>query len=234
MSRLIDTIILDSKDRLAISVSSTQYSVRIDNPGVLVNYWKLRKVMFPLVYDNIVTGLNDTCTIDGTLLTIPAGHYDVDSLLTQLNALSVAGTTWTFDDNYRFTITRVGAFVFLEGTLARTLGFDDAAYAGAVTYTADWYPNLALFKDYFTIHSRILSRIRTHSYLHSDYRGDLLGLIPHTGTHGDMLMWEPEKTFIIKVKDHSMTTVDIIIRDSANTVLDLDGRSVTMVWERYA
>jgi hypothetical protein len=169
-------------------------------------------------------------------VTIRTGHYDKDELLTELNTNAPANYTWTYEDNNRFKITNdlAANFTFLPGELTDVLGYDSSStYTGASSYEADYFPNLALNKDYFTLHSNILTRKRIHSYHITDGRSDIVLKIPNERQMGQTLTYEPEAPVLINVRNTSVSTLDFDLRDSSNSTLDIGPRSVIIEIERY-
>lgn len=235
MSKLADEITLDSKDRLSTSASSTNFTMQITSPAITaLSKYKLTHVFFPATYDN-VTATTNACTVDGNAVSIAAGYYGIDDIIIALNAAAPANFTFSYAGNNRVVITSdlAAAFIFLEGTIRDVLGFDDAAYAGATSYTAPFFPNLALNKDHFTLHSRALTRERRTPYIHSDYRSNMIASIPNKQEHGTVVSYEPQEPHVMFVREHAIETIDFQLRDSANVILNLNGRSVITIWRRY-
>jgi signal peptidase I len=230
---LVDELIIDSKDKESTSTSDTDFTVKITTPPKKVTHFQLKKVIIPNNWDNVTTK-NQDFTLEGVGKTIPAGYYDIDGLINELDTQTTGVATWSFDNEHRITITSAGPNItFIPGDAYKLLGFDDVTYSGATSYTAPNYPDLIQDRKYFTLHSDTLSkRALNHSH-HTDHRSNVLTIIPITEEHGRLQVWEPQDEKIYKIVNDHINLLDFKLNDSANTVVDLHGNHIILIIARY-
>jgi len=233
MSKKIDTIILDSKDR--ISGSTTDFKIKPPVTYANCNALNLREVTIPIVMDNILTGYASV-EINDVAFTVPQGLYSIDSLLAELNLI---------DADYIFTITNykrikvkyvpddVTAFKFEPLLLNSTLGFTSALYNGANYYIAEELPNMVLTR-YFTLHSSYISNKNRLPMKHSDQRSDLITYIPINVAPGEILVYEPLEPIHIFIDENNVSEIDFQLKDEWNNVVDLNSEEIVFNMDRLS
>ncbi len=232
--RLIDTILLDSKDRESASTSSANFLIKFPTGGRKTNFIHIRKIIIPLAMDNISSTLgNDSFELDDVVTNIPAGQWTIGNLMDYLTT-NVANYTFTFDDNSRVTVTNTvpTTFKFEPLECANILGFTASSYTGAATYTAERFPNL-LPTNYITMHSNYISQRQHHNTDHSDKRSDTIALIEMKDL-GELLVWEPEEQLVKHVSTTNSSTIDFDFRDDTNTTIDIQDKNIVIILDRIA
>ena len=228
-----DQIILDSKDRQAISTSSTDFIIDVPYASKPVNSYQLVKAEIPLVYDN-VTSSNNTITTPSA--TIPTGHYNISNLITQLNNQTLGTYTWSWEINERIKVSKddLTTFTFDGGTANNLLGVDTGvSHTGANNYTFEFYPNLAEGYDYLTLHSSQLKKRSIKPVFTSGRNDDILTIIPlKRYEHGQILTWEPQEPKIFGVKRQHLSELDFKLKNKDGNVLNIFNRSITLVFDR--
>lgn len=232
---IIDTVILDSKDRESNSVSSTDFKIRLPFSGEQGNSLRFKRITIPLVMDNITSSTNTIDDFDGGAFSIRTGQYNIGALIDELNA-TVTGSTWTFEDNSRIKVIKTagGAFDFSVATeMADILGFTSSPYTLGTSYTAERLANL-LPTEYFTLHSDYLQRKQKHNTVHSDNRGGTIMMIPASENLGSIINYEPsnEQAIVKQTQTYNHDIIDIKIKDENNVVIDLQGKPVIIVMDR--
>jgi hypothetical protein len=231
---LVDSIIIDGKDKRTSSNSTTDFTIDIQRPGRNVSIVEIRKIEIPLSYDN-VNSSNNVITIGGTPYTIPAGLYDITGLIQELGAQVSGSYNVTYENNNRITIDNGGGanFIILPGISAELFGFDSSAtYSGSNTYTTPFFPNLIQDHEYFTLHSKVLSN-KGDTVHHTDKRSDIIAFIPIKEDLGTSFSWEPKRRKLIKTRDMHISLVDFTLRNRAGNVVDLDNKTFQLVLNRY-
>lgn len=227
----VDTIILDSKDRETSSTSTTDFEIKLPFANKQVRLFKIRKISFPLVQDN-VTDSNNTFEIDDAATSIATGQYDINGLITWLTA-NVAGYTFTFESNRRVKVTNDLAATFKWEPLEAStiLGFANATFTGATSYTGTVLPNL-LPSKYYTLHSRFITKRQRHHTHHSDNRSDLVMLIDKEQDMGSLLVFRPDDPVIKVVNNTNNDIIDFQVRDDSKNVIDIDNGTVVILFDR--
>lgn len=231
--KLVDQLIIDSKDRDATSTSSTDFTVNVQYTSGGIVRIALIKAVIPLVYDN-VTSDNNTFTLGGVGKTLDIGFYSITQLIQELNDVS-SGYTWSWENQSRIKVLKddLAVFAFVPGNAATLLGFTAASYGGVNNYVAELFPDLAENLNYLTLHSTELSKRSEGSGMHSDHRSNIVSIIPIVDSHGNIATWEPQFYKFFDVKDHHLSTIDIQLKKSDNTVVDLNEQNIVLVFNRY-
>jgi hypothetical protein len=234
--RLLDQIVIDSKDRdTSQSNSTADFVVRMESSNGDIDILQLTQVNIPLTYDTVsaANGNNDF-TIAGGPITIPEGYYTISDLINELNSLT-AGYTWTFENNHRVKVTAAGAFAFVPGNASILLGFDPSGtYTGATSYEADWPPDLIENFDYLTLHSDVLTRRTVDHFYHSDNRGALMAKIPLVKTsYGEILSWEPESELYYQFEHSRPRYADFYLKNKNGDKVDLNNHTFSLVFDRF-
>lgn len=229
---LIDTVIIDSKDRItSISNSSTDFYINIPDTSVGANTLHLRQFGIPLVMDNVKTS-NNSYEIDDVAGTINVGSYSISTLCTWLTN-NIANYTFSYENNGRVKITNDLAAIFKWEPLTcnTLLGFTNILYNGASSYTAEILPNLLPTK-YVTIHSKFLTRNSSNRTIHTDGRSKILASIPIVAELGSYMLYFPDEPLLIYLKDTNMNQVDFQFRDDSGDILDIDNKNIYIMMER--
>jgi hypothetical protein len=233
MDTVLDSIIIDSKDR--VSGTPSNFTIIIPNTYKNAKRYIIKQFTIPLVYDNITNlgGGNDTIELAGATKTITDGQYDIVKLMAQM-AVNCAGYNFTFTNNRRVKIDNGGgaAFTFKPLTMDTTLGFTSASYLGANEYTSEQLPNLIPTR-YFTLHSEFFARSNKLKYVHTDNRQNLIMYIPISAPIGDIYMYEPQDPVYIELDSTNCHLVDFQLRDEYGDIIDLQGEDFIMSISRY-
>lgn len=226
----IDTIILDSRNRA--SGTTSNFTIRVPHNYKEPETYILREVSIPLVYDNIVTGGNDNVKLDGVTFTLPAGQYNINQLISQLN-ITCSGFTFSYTYGSRVNVVKVGGgnFLFDAMNMNTTLGYINSPYAGAATYTSEYLYNLIVTK-YFTLHSSFLSSKNKLKYYHSDNRSQLIAKIPINANQGQVLVYEPYNPIYIYLEGSNVDLIDFQLRDEYGDLVDLQTDEFIMEFVR--
>lgn len=228
-----DQLIIDSRDRNVNSNSPTDFTINIPYASGTANTWELVNIIIPLVYDN-VGSINNTITTPA--VTIPIGHYNINDLLIELNVQTSGTYTWSWENNERITLTRddLAIFTFDGGTCNNLLGVDTTVnHTGANTYTFEYFPNLAEGFEYFTLHSDILSRRSVKEIYLSNKKASAISLIPlQRFEHGQVFSWEPENKVKFDIKNQHLSLLDFQLRNKIGDIVDLNNRTITLVFDR--
>lgn len=233
---LIDQQVIDSKDRITNSNSTTDFSINIDRSSKDVKYIQIVKVIIPLSQDNI-TQYNDTFTCNATPYTLTHGGVDIDGLINMLNTLTTGVYTWIFTDYGRIKISAddTNPFTFLPGIADKLLGFDSSlTYTGVNNYVGDYFPDLGEAYDYLTLHSRELHKRMGDSIFHTDYRSDVIMVIPINKTRGEIMTYEPHYHRFHATTEQQFHTLDFQLRDKNNRILDIGTQTLTIIINRYS
>lgn len=228
-----DTVILDSKDRLSGSSSTTDFRIKIPYASSKITKYELSKIIIPITYDNVYD-INNTFDIDASAYSIPAGAYSISALIVAANAL-VTGYTFSFGGNSRVTVIKddTTAFTWTPDETGKLLGFTQTNYTTKNTYTAENYPDLVQNHDYFTLHSEILSGRTEDHVSHSDNRTNILCVIPVVETYGLVQTWEPQLGKFFDIADGHINECDFELKNKNNEVVDLNGHDFMIIFNRY-
>jgi len=233
--KLIDNYTLDSKDRKDISLNSTNFTIDIQHPSETIKGIQLKKVFIPLVYDTVNSSNN---TITTPSVTMPIGHYDIFSFISELNDQTSGSYTWSFTNNSRIKIVEDSAtpFTFDGGTATALLGVDTSStHTGSASYTFEFFPDLSQNFDYLTLHSRELSKRLVHAVSHSDGRLNMLTTVPlKRYGHSSVLSWEPKSEKEGKfTHNQQIKNIDFYVRNKNNNPVIINNQSVAIVFDRY-
>jgi hypothetical protein len=229
---IVDTIILDSKDRESQSTSSSDFLIRLPQAGKKVRYFRFRKVIFPLNMDNVTSSTN-TIELDDVASNTTVGLYNITSLMDTMTA-AIANYTFELLDNNRVKVTNTlaAAFKFEPLEMAGILGFTQASYTLATSYTAENAPDL-LIDEYYTLHSNFIAERQHHTSSHSDRRSGTVLIIPNYHNVGDNLVWGLHENPVDKwVNDTNSNIIDFQIKNQAGTVIDIQSKSVSIIIDR--
>jgi len=231
-TNLHETFIIDSKDRESNSTSSTDFIIKVPKPSQEVREYHIRKVIIPLVMDNI-TASNNTYEIDGTPASIDVGHYNITTLMALMTANHFGVYTFTFGANGRVTISSDAPANFQWEPLEcmKLLGFTQAVYTLADSYTAENFPHLFPTK-YFTLHSEAIMRMSHKHFSHSDNRPNMISFIPMVTDISELLVFVPSDPLVIYVDGVNSDEFDIQLRDDSNVIVDIQGHSMVLMIER--
>ncbi len=227
---LTDTITLDSKDRESYSTSTTDFDIKLPFSTRQTNFIHIRKILIPLVMDNI-TSSNNSFEIDDVAGTIDPGQYTIGGLVDWMTT-DITGYTISWEDNSRIKITNDSSTVFTwePGTAGELLGFTQTTYTGVANYTAENFPNL-LPTNYITLHSSFISSRQNHNHYHSDNRSDMITFI-EMGNLGEVLVWEPEEPLLKNVISTNNDIIDFDFRDDSNNTIDIQTQTVVIEMDR--
>jgi len=233
MNTIVDTLLLDSKDRESFSSGTTDFTIKFPRPIQDVSHYRFTKVIIPLSMDN-VTSSNNTYEINDVSFSVSTGYYTIPSLIDQLNDDHSAAYSfdWTANGRIRMVSDTATNFKFEPLETAKLLGFTSSSYSGDIAYVAEHLPILQS-TNYFTLHVEEIANRQKHSIYHSDYRSNILDLIPNTGSHGDVLVYEPTNQIYKYVQDSKITGLHISLRNSANEIVDLQSNNIQIVIERH-
>ena len=230
---LVDSFIIDSKDKDATSSSTTDFRIKVPFSSIPIKTVELVKVAIPLDYNNI-TSVNQSVTVGGTGYTVPVGFYSINGLISALDTLTTgAGYNWTLTDGNRVNVNNGGGanFVLIPGVLSDSIGFvSTGTYTGTNTYTGTLLPDLTFIK-YFTLHSSTIASKRKDHIYHSDSRSNTLAYIPLTEIHGSYQTWEPRRPIHIDVINQTLTSCDFQLKDQLNRSTDISG-SIVLFFRR--
>lgn len=230
--RYFDNIILDSKDREQFSKSSTNFTIKLPTSGSKIVAFEIISIIFPYVF-NTVDATNNTFKIASTTYTLPIGHYSISTLVTKLNSLTSGVATWTFEPNYRLSVTFVDLYTF-EPLLAGVMfGFTQTSYTAAMSRTAENIANISEDGDYLTLHSKVLSKCIREGKTHSDNRKDIVCMIPITVPYGNLEVYQPTRPLISNVLNMGINEIDFYILDKGGNEIDLSSSSIIIDMIRY-
>jgi len=233
--RQLDDITIDSKDRETNSTSTTNFRITVEQPSMPAKWLQLVKIVLPMTFDTIDSN-NNTFDIGalGTI-TIPTGHYELGSLILELNSLTT-GYTWTWENNSRIKVVKddLATFTLDPGNATILLGFDPSStYTGANNYTADFFPDMGENKDYLTLHSSVLRRHMEVSVKHTDDRTNMITFIKNDVPHGSVMTWEPEKKIFFNLNSSHINLMDFYILDKAGNYIDIGNQTVAIVFNAF-
>jgi hypothetical protein len=216
----IDTIIIDSKDR--INGTTSNFTIKIPHSFKEPTQFLIKEITVPLVFDNVITGYNQI-EVAGTTYTISRGLYTVDTLVAEMTT-NITGYTFTITNGCRIKVkqTAAGNFTFKPLLLNTTLGFTAASYTGANEYISEELYNLIPTR-YFTLHSDFISRNNKLKYSHTDGRSSLVMFIPITANLGEVYVYEPYIPVEVVLDGSNNDIIDLCLRDEYGDIVDLQG-----------
>ncbi len=230
----IDTLIVDSKDRTTGSVGSTDFKVIIQPSVKETNTLNLKSLSIPTDWDNIVTGYN-TFMIQAVTYTVPIGLYTEATLISTLNTQTAGVATWALANNTRLVFTSlIGNVLFTLNNMGTTLGYVNATYNGAATYTAENPMNL-IYGRYFTLHSDTLARFTKWKTKHTDNRGNIIMTIPILSNVAPqtLLHYEPyDPIYLFNDESFTYDNIDFQLKDEYGDVLDIHNNPISIVFDR--
>ena len=232
----IDTILIDSNDRLATSTSTTDFIVKFPSPRSNIHQIEINSIAIPLIYDNIVTGVNDVITLATVTNTLDSGYYNVNTLINALNVLTLGNYTWKLEYNTRITISEDAAanFVFVPGTMSDILGFVSTdTYSGASEYTGTLYPNL-IKNQYLTLHSKTLcKRTKDHIYTTGN-DSNVIAVIPISADQTKLHTYIPPIRLVYTMNDSSIINYcDFTLIGDDDLTVDIDNKPIQILITRY-
>lgn len=227
----LDQIVIDSKDRESSSASATDFSILMPDATEKIVSIEITKIILPYVFDT-VDHTNSTFTLDGTPYTISSGQYNILDLIAALN-LKTPGYTWTFELHGRIKVAAASTFTFVPGISAILLGFTETTHSGATSYTGTYYPSLTEDSDYLTLHSKELYKNEKESQFHSDYRSNMIALIPILVPFGSIQIWEPQRPIIFNVENFRLTSLDFKLLDKGGNQININNGSFVINMVRY-
>lgn len=230
---------VNSADRTADSVSSTNFKVILPHSYSSVNKVTLRSVKIPNVFYNISAALgNNTVNwqrgASSYSITLPDGNYSTTTLATQLATMMNAVDSNSYQVffstvSYTTTITGTAAFILrfsLPGAagIAKILGFRtiDTGSATAQTGTKAW--NLALpYTFYINITQLSFTAESTSKYQYTF-------LLPSNANGGDLISFDEgiyKNSISVNVANLSFLNVEL--RTTNNAYADLLGLDWTFI-----
>lgn len=178
-------LILDTDDR-NVSVYPFANNCLLPIPTNIQNIYRLKLHDVYGWYDipNIITGRNDTFTVNGNVITLLEGFYNTPAsmathITTRLNAIFPAGGTWTASINASTLNMQLSHTVLTNYTVAgnikteQTYGIrDGAVLAVGATYTGR-IPTL-YYSRYFDVTSKELTKYSRSDSTTSGHTSNLL------------------------------------------------------------
>jgi len=235
IGHIVDTLIIDSKDRESYSTSTTDFEIKIPNPGRRVRFFRFRKIIIPLVMDNI-TSSNNTVEFADVASNVDVGLYNITGLMDWMTT-NIATYTFTLLDNNRVKIDNGGgaAFKFEPLEMATVLGFTSTTYTGANTYTAEESPNL-LIDQYYTLHSTYIAKRAHHDTTHTDRRSDIVVTVVNNAHVGDPLIFANFNDYHIDkyIGETNVDIMDFQLKDSSSTVIDIGEATMQIIVDRMS
>jgi len=221
--------VIDSRDRIA-GGDIENFSITVPEQ-LRVERIKLTSISVPATYYN-VTDLNRNLDINASSISIAAGQYLIDELITAIEA-ELPGYTLTFSTlTDRLTISAADPFSILFSTgahattnLRHLMGFSDVDVVGLNTYTGDLSINLG-GDPYILVKSDSICQVK-NGVIHSDDPIDegIIGVIQcDSGCHGSTifqkkLIYNPECI----IRDGYATTIFLQLCFYGDIQLDLNG-----------
>lgn len=146
--------LIRSSDRDLFSNTQSTSNFNISFPSDVMNARKLCLVhaMIPYTFYNIMAGYNNTFIIDGHIITLPAGNYDLNELgaaiQTSVQALGANYTTFAVSYNpltSKGNFSNANAFVadFTAQNISSVLGFNKQVYSSTTSLDAVYPLNIS-------------------------------------------------------------------------------------------
>ncbi len=120
-------VILNSKDRLASSISATDADFKLPNDLQQSHHVQLKEISFTNLMYNI-SSKNNVLNYDfggvQKTITVPAGYYEVTTLTTTLNSLQTDLVFTANNITKKYDVTSASpSFILLTGSINNVIGF---------------------------------------------------------------------------------------------------------------
>jgi hypothetical protein len=224
--------------------NDSNFNVKVTSSMSGISKLSIRDVQIPISMYPIANNINNTLKVNGNLVTIDEGVYDLSTFLTELKAkldASPGGITYTVtQDSKTKKITIAGTLTFTldlsaSNSLFRVLGFDQTLYPTALSHTGPYILNLNQRLECFFVYSRRLLKHSFHTQVSNNTNPFLVILNPST-PFGSVLRYEPQSVSLIynyKVFA-KLNLVDIQITDANNEPIDFNNQQFIMNLIGYA
>lgn len=120
-------------------------------------------------------------------------------------------------------------FGITEKSIGNLLGFDEVNLTGTTSYTSD-VVNMIYTKNLFIGSTKLAENSFDGSEL-SNGISNLLIKVPVNSKYGDVLFYSPNKN--IRNKISSLTSIDIVVRDDLNRIVELDTSDIVITLDIY-
>lgn len=157
-----------------------------------------------------VTSYNNTFKLDASTITIPAGCYDLNQLLTQIQSLLPPSTSIAYNDVLNLvniTYTSAHTMDFSISNAYILLGFLPQVYPSATSFTSSNPPKI--YTSILLIRTNLGSNMVSDKGYHSSF------IVPVNVNKGELLQFYNRSQFSIrpKVNNNDIKTIDIILYD---------------------
>lgn len=225
-------LLIDSRDRLANSVSSSDCTFQLVDGSLIFKMVKLLHFQVPNTLYNITSTNNKLTFNDGTnpyTVTIPVGNYNIVDLIGELETLMNATASShvfdiTYDEKtYKVTIEETSgpsnfSLLFSTGDdqMFKELGFAQIDLSAAATYTSSKAIDLSGQAFVYLDFSFLGDQIRT-----TNQNDSPSFVVPLVGSNGELEISNPENSFeqelnapvivnhfSVKLKGRDGTTLD--------------------------
>lgn len=215
---LVNSINRDNKTDIA-SRATIQLKNAIKAECAELSYFSM-----PNTWYNI-TSYNNTFLFDGGTITIPAGSYDLNQLLAQVQSL-LTGSTIAYNDVLNLVnITFAGAHTldFSVSPAYLLLGFLPQAYSSATSFTSSNPPKI--YTSILFIKTNLGSNMVSEKGNHSTF------IVPVNVNKGELLQFYNRSQFSIrpKVNNNDLYTLNIVLVDEFEQPLQGCGDFVALI-----
>lgn len=164
-------------------------------------------------------------------ITVPAGIYDISSLLTKMTALlqvldasfTATLSSSTAPESRKIKISKTGAnfsLLLSQSTINKIIGFGYTDLTGNTTYTGTNV--FSIGTRYVTFHSEHISKSINSRC--SDSRPDYVCFVPVNTTVGGYIEYEPDYPIMFEVDQNQSINNDIMyFMDDELNIIDFNG-----------
>lgn len=229
-----------SKDKT--SGTNSNYKINVIYPIKNIQFMYLEHAIIPYSWYTIMTGINDTLTIDdGTeyAVTITSNrNYSASELATELQTqIRSAYTpdnlhTVTFDgDTNKYTIAHSSTAFSInfgdDSSMAKTLGFVSSDTSSATSHTSINLATLIYSQSIYVTSNKIADP----NYTTPNHKGNVLFVLPISGSFGDHIVYENQGShYRIECDNQTISNFDIqIVFDDLATEIPFNGLDNTFI-----
>ena len=242
-------VIINSKNRLSESISSTNFSYNIGS-SIEIQELAIKSISLPNTAYNITLYNNRLNYIYGGIsksVALPYGQYDISTLITTLSTLmNNAGSTVSITQDpltYRLTFYfTLATFFYIDtvSTLPNYIGFNlrnvnQFPISASPTVIAPNVPNLQGTNNYY-VASRTLGQ-GTNALLYNAIQNlSIIAVIPNNVPYGSIIQYMPTDILLdlkLYASKQNIQQIDIVILDTDFNVVDLNGAEVELCFKCY-
>jgi hypothetical protein len=241
--------IINSKNRLSESISSTNFSYNIGS-AIEIQELAIKSISLPNTAYNITIYNNRLNYVNGgvpKVVILPFGQYDISTLITTLTTLMTsAGSPVIITQNpltYKLKFEFVLATYFIidtVSTLPNYIGFNlknvsQFPISAVPTIIAPNVPNLQGTNNYY-VASRTLGQGTNALLFNAIQNLSIIAVIPNTAPYGSIIHYTPPDILLdlkLYASKQNIQQIDIVILDTNFNIVDLNGSEVELCFKCY-